>query len=157
MAVERMLEEKLSFVRETLALAEKYDHAANVLMYDQETICPPDGMEEQGEVMAFLSNESFKLIKKPAFIEAAEYLYEHRKDLSELDRVMAEQLHRAYLQNRNVTPELQHDFTLRLREVERGQKSFGLQCFCTFPEGSGGYEPAHGRAARRGGSRLDSL
>ncbi len=112
MAVERMLEEKLSFVRETLALAEKYDHAANVLMYDQETICPPDGMEEQGEVMAFLSNESFKLIKKPAFIEAAEYLYEHRKDLSELDRVMAEQLHRAYLQNRNVTPELQHDFTL---------------------------------------------
>ena len=112
MAVSKMLEEKLKLVRDSLTIAEKYDHAANVLMYDQETICPPEGMEEQGKVMAFLSNESYKLIKKPAFIEAAEYLYEHRSELGELDCVMAEQLHRNYLQNRNITPELQHDFTL---------------------------------------------
>ena len=112
MAVKKMLEEKLKLVKETLAVAEKYDHAANVLMYDQETICPADGMQEQGEVMAFLSNQSYKLIKKPAFIEAAEYLYEHRGELEEPDRVMAEQLHREYLKNRNITPELQHDFSL---------------------------------------------
>ena len=112
MAVRKMLEEKLNLVKETLAVAEKYDHAANVLMYDQETICPADGMQEQGEVMAFLSNQSYKLIKKPAFIEAAEYLYEHRGELEEPDRVMAEQIHREYLKNRNITPELQHDFSL---------------------------------------------
>ena len=107
-----MLEEKLKRVKDTLTTAKKYDHAANVLMYDQETICPPDGMEEQGEVMAFMCNQSYKLIKQPAFIEAAEYLYEHREELGEFDRVMAEQLHREYLKNRNITPELQHDFTL---------------------------------------------
>ena len=97
------LEQKLQHVKQTLALAEKYDHAVNVLSYDQETM---------GEVWAFLNNQSYKLIKDPAFIEAAEYLYEHRSDLEELDRVMAEQLHRNYLQSKNVTPELQHEFML---------------------------------------------
>ena len=106
------LEQKLQHVKQTLALAEKYDHAVNVLSYDQETICPIDAMEEQGEVWAFLNNQSYKLIKDPAFIEAAEYLYEHRSELEELDRVMAEQLHRNYLQSKNVTPELQHEFML---------------------------------------------
>ena len=106
------LNQNLEFVRQTLTLAEKYDHAVNVLSYDQETICPIDAMEEQGEVWAFLNNQSYKLIKDPAFIEAAEYLYEHRNELEELDRVMAEQLHRNYLQSKNVTPELQHEFML---------------------------------------------
>ena len=107
-----MLKEKLEYVRQVLTTAEQYDHAVNVLMYDQETICPIEGMEEQGDVMAFLSNQSYKLIKEPAFIEAAEYLYEHRDELDEFDRAMAEQLHRGYLQTKNVTPELQHEFSL---------------------------------------------
>ena len=107
-----MLKEKLEYVRQVLTTAEQYDHAVNVLMYDQETICPIEGMEEQGDVMAFLSNQSYKLIKEPAFIEAAEYLYEHRDALEEFDRAMAEQLHRSYQQTKNVTPELQHEFSL---------------------------------------------
>ena len=106
------LKEKLDLVRETLKTAQQYDHAVNVLMYDQETICPPDAMEEQGEVMAYLSNQSYKLIKDPAFIEAAEYLYEHRDELEEYDRVMAQLLHRDYLQTKKITPELQHEFSL---------------------------------------------
>ena len=56
------LEQKLQHVKQTLALAEKYDHAVNVLSYDQETICPIDAMD--------------------------------------------------YLQSKNVTPELQHEFML---------------------------------------------
>lgn len=106
------LKEKLDLVRETLKTAQQYDHAVNVLMYDQETICPPDAMEEQGEVMAYLSNQSYKLIKDPAFIEAAEYLYEHRDELEEYDRVMAQLLHRDCLQTKKITPELQHEFSL---------------------------------------------
>ena len=106
------LMQKLEYVKQVLALAEKYDHAVNVLSYDQETICPADAMEEQGEVWAFLNNQSYKLIKEPAFIEAAEYLFEHRGELDEFDRAMAEQRHRDYLQTKNVTPELQHEFML---------------------------------------------
>ena len=121
-----MLKEKLEYVRQVLATAEQYDHAVNVLMYDQETICPIEGMEEQGDVMAFLSNQSYKLIKDPAFIEAAEYLYEHRSDLEELDRVMAEQLHRNYLQSKNVTPE--HSSTGARPERRRTTACSPLPC-----------------------------
>lgn len=106
------LTQNLQHVKKVLTRAEQYDHAVNVLSYDQETICPPDAMEEQGEVWALLNNLSYKLIKDPAFIEAAEYLYEHRMELDELDRVMAEQLHRNYVQTKNITPELQHEFML---------------------------------------------
>ena len=38
-----ILTQKLEYVKGILAIAEKYDHAVNVLSYDQETICPIDG------------------------------------------------------------------------------------------------------------------
>ena len=85
-----MTKEKLEYVKSVLRTAKKYDHAVAVLMYDQETICPADAMEEQGNVMALLENESYKMIKDPAFVEAAEFLYENRGELGELDGLMAE-------------------------------------------------------------------
>ena len=104
--------ENLEYVKRVLGEAEQYDHAARVLMFDQETICPADAMEEQGRVMAFLSNQSYKLIKDPAFVEAAENLYAHRDRLGERDSALAGLLHRAYLQNKNITPAMQHEFSL---------------------------------------------
>ena len=109
---EQELRENLQLVKKVLAKAERYDHACRVLTYDQETICPRDAMEEQGEVIAFLSNQSYKLIKDPIFIEAAENLYARRDQLEKYDRAMAELLHRSYLQNKNITPGLQHEFSL---------------------------------------------
>ena len=85
---------KLEYVKTVLTDVRKYINAASVLNYDQETICPPKAMEEQGEVMTFLENQAFKLKKEPAFLEAAEYLYANREELDEFDRVLAESLHR---------------------------------------------------------------
>ncbi len=102
---------QLNHVKQVLAEAEQYDHAARILMYDQETICPASAMEKQGDVMAFLSNQSYKLIKDPAFIEAAEELHKNSGQLEPLDAAMAKLLHRTYLQTRNITPELQHEFS----------------------------------------------
>ena len=107
-----MTKEKLEYVKSVLRTAKKYDHAVAVLMYDQETICPADAMEEQGNVMALLENESYKMIKDPAFIEAAEFLYENRGELGELDGLMAEHLHRKYVKTKNITPERQYEFSL---------------------------------------------
>ena len=106
------VKEALERVQATLAQAEKYEHAAAIAEFDMETICPPKGMEEQGEIAAMLSNEAFKLIKDEAFIRDAELLYEKRDELEELDRVMAELLHRDYLKVKNISPELNHEFTL---------------------------------------------
>lgn len=107
-----MLIEKMGYVKKLLAEAANYEHAARVLNFDQETVCPPAAMEEQGEVAAFLGNQAFRLYKKPEFINAAEELYRQRAGMNELDSAMLEQLHRAHLHTANITPELDHEFSL---------------------------------------------
>ena len=107
----------LEKVKQVLAEAEKYDHAASVLNYDQETICPSGGIEEQGEVTAFLQNQSFRLLKDGSFIEAAEALYRDRAGLGELDRALADQLHRNYLETKNISPEQQYEAGLILNKA----------------------------------------
>ena len=106
------VKEALTYVDEVLTRAEVFGHAIHVLTYDQETICPPKAMEEQGEVIAELGNMSFKLTKDEKFVEAGEYLYAHREDLDSFDRALAESLHRNYLKTKNITPEKNHEFSL---------------------------------------------
>lgn len=114
--MEKLLEEKLKIVKDTLKQSMIYRNACAVLQYDLETICPPKAMEAQGETNAFLANEGFKLVKSDEFIEAAEYCFEHRfgsgseeapgdDGLEYLDRILAESLHRGYNRTKNVTPE----------------------------------------------------
>ena len=88
------MEQELKLVRDTLSEVQQYEHAVHVLTFDQETICPPAAVEEQGEVAAFLQNQAYKLVKTDSFIQAAETLYAHRDELSEFDRALAERLHR---------------------------------------------------------------
>ena len=117
------LEKNLKIVYDTLEKEKKYQHAANILNYDMETICPPKAMEEQGETMAFLTTEAYKLTKSEEFIRAAEYLYANRfgsgteeepgeDALCPEDRLLAEYLHKEYGKTKNLSPELNHEFTL---------------------------------------------
>ena len=96
----------LETVQKVLREAEQYEHACRVLNYDEETICPKKGMEEQGEIIAFLENRAFSLKKDPAFLAAADRLYEERKELEPLDQVLAETLHRERARTKNITPEM---------------------------------------------------
>jgi carboxypeptidase Taq len=99
------VEKSLRRVYSTLTDVEKYEHACRVLNYDEETICPKDGMQEQGGLIAFLENKAFQLEKDPEFRRAAEELYANREELGEFDRVLADSLHRDYVRTKNVTPE----------------------------------------------------
>ena len=103
----------LEMIKETLSKAKPYMHAARVLQYDMETICPQKAMEEQGEVSAFLSTEGYRILKDPAFIEAAERAYAKIENGEEAaipvqERVLLEELHRDYEKEKNVTPEHVH-------------------------------------------------
>ncbi len=106
------LQQKLDLVRSVQKEAEKYYHACAVLSFDQQTVCPEKAREEQGEIMAFLSNKAFILTKDPAYIEAFEDLYAHREELSEKDCLMAEELHRGYAATKNITPKMDEEFSL---------------------------------------------
>ena len=110
--MDKVLEEKLQAFRDILKEAEIYAHATRLISFDQETICPAKGMEDEGEVSAFLGNQAFKLMKAPEFIENAEYLYEHRDELSEPDRVCVESQHRSYAKTKNISPEKNMEYSL---------------------------------------------
>ena len=102
----------LDSVLRTLKQVQTYGRAASRLTFDQETICPPEAMEEAGEAAAFLSDKAYRLLHAKRFVEAAEALYARREELSEFPRTLAEQLHREWMRTKNITPEMSHRFDL---------------------------------------------
>ena len=107
------LKKNLESVKKVLSDAEMYRHACSVLNFDLETICPPEAMEEQGEVNAFLSSKAYALTKTPKFIASAQYVFDHRAELDdELDKIWAESWARDYALEKNITSEMQHQFSL---------------------------------------------
>ena len=103
----QMLEKLNEFFEEEKLL----NHAAHVVQFDMETVCPPKGMELAGETQAYLSNKIFKIHRDPNFLVAAGWLYDHRDELDVYDRALAEQLHREDMKIRNITPEQDREFS----------------------------------------------
>ena len=103
----QMLEKLNEFFEEEKLL----NHAAHVVQFDMETVCPPRGMELAGETQAYLSNKIFKIHRDPNFLVAAGWLYNHRDELNVYDRALAEQLHREDMKIRNITPEQDREFS----------------------------------------------
>jgi carboxypeptidase Taq len=104
-------EKALKYVSKTLDRMELYAHACHIINYDQETICPKQGLEDEGLVNSFLSNLAFRLSKDKKFIADGELLFAKKEELSYPDRVLAEQLHRNYLKTKNITPEMDKEFS----------------------------------------------
>ena len=87
------------------------NHAAHVVQFDMETLCPAKGMEEAGDTIAYLTNKIFRIHRDPDFLVAAGWLYDHRDELDVYDCALAEQLHREDMKIRNITPEQDHEFS----------------------------------------------
>ena len=87
------------------------NHAAHLVQFDMETICPPAAMEAAGDTASYLTNKIFLIHRNPEFLEAASWLYDHRDELDEIDRVMAEQLHRENAHICRVTAEQDREFS----------------------------------------------
>ena len=102
------LEQSYEYLDKVLDQAEKYYHAASIMNFDLETICPPDAMEQEGNTIAFLTNQGFQLKKDSRFMEAIEVLYAGRDQLDEYRKALAESLHRELLETRRMTPEMDH-------------------------------------------------
>jgi carboxypeptidase Taq len=106
------VEAELAYVQQTLKKAEQYQHVCHVLNYDEETICPKDAMQEEGDLVAMFGTEAFKLVKSKKFIQAANKLYEHKSELDPLDQILADSLHREYMKTKNITPAMNQKFAL---------------------------------------------
>ena len=105
------MNQHLEKINETMELFEKYKHAVCVLQYDLETICPREGMADQGETIAFFSNESFKLIKNEEFEGHVKAAYEEMDESwDSFDRALITDLYRGILKNSKITPEMNLEF-----------------------------------------------
>lgn len=111
------LKKDLDFVMNALERSEMYHHAEALLSFDLETVCPKKAMEKQGETMAFLGSEAFKIIKQKEFTDACERLYADLEELDEPYQVLARQLHREYMKSKNITPEFQHELSLIMNKA----------------------------------------
>lgn len=104
--------EKYNFIDKTLKEVRTYQHASSIINFDLETICPPAGMEEQGELCTFFNDKMFRLVKSNEFIEATKYLHEHREELdNNYQKVLSDSLYRDYLLEKNITPEINEEFS----------------------------------------------
>ena len=86
--------EDLRYIREVMADVKRYDHAARLIEFDQNTACPEDGLEEEGETMVCLRAHIYKRMHEEAFVQAVENTYERRDSLDVRDRRMIEWLYR---------------------------------------------------------------
>ncbi|MCR4734934.1 MAG: carboxypeptidase M32 [Treponema sp.] len=110
--MEKEIENNIKIVHKILDEAQKYEHACKVLNYDLETICPAKGMEEQGNLIAFLSNQAFKLKKSEEFEKASQYLIANINKIEDLyDRSLVKILADEYDWNKNLTSEKQKEFS----------------------------------------------
>ena len=114
------LKNKLELVDNVLKEAGMYRDACGVIYFDYETICPEKAMEHQGDVAAFIENQAYKLMKGEAFIEACEYIYDHKDQLEDpLHKRLAELLHRERIRTKNIDPEMAHEFSLVFNKAHR--------------------------------------
>ena len=104
-------EEMLSRLQTFFEEEDFLNHAAQVVQFDMETLCPEKGMDAAGETQAYLTNRIFRIHRDPAFLEAAQWIYEHRDELDEFDCALAHQLHREDNRIRNITPEQDQEFS----------------------------------------------
>ena len=106
------IKEKLQFIKNKMQVISYYNNAIGVVGFDFETICPKDAMEDEGNTLAFLDNEIFKIKQDPEVIKAYEFLNEHLDEIEDFyDKQLIKHLHRSYIRNKNITPELNLEIT----------------------------------------------
>ena len=103
-------EEQLDRLRSLLKQQEYFLHARRLISYDQQTVCPKDGQEEEGALITFMSQEAYKIRKKKEFSELVCSLYEVKNRLSTWDRALVLHLYRQYLREKNMTPSFHKTF-----------------------------------------------
>lgn len=102
---------EFTYIKKVLAEEELYLNASRTVEFDQATVCPPGGMEEKSELIAFLEQQAFRCRRDKTLTEHIISLYEKRDSLDEWERALVEQRYRAYLMEKNISPEQALSFT----------------------------------------------
>ena len=92
--MKKRTEENLRLVRSVMKNTTRYYQAAQLVEFDQTTVCPEQGKEEAGETIVALLEMIYRLRHEETFLTAAEELYQERESLNVWERLLSEMLHR---------------------------------------------------------------
>ena len=79
------VQEALKTYRENIAAMHALGHAMGVLHYDGATVAPVESAEGRGKTLAYLSGRMYEIETGKELAEAAQFLKEHRDELSAQD------------------------------------------------------------------------
>ncbi len=125
------MNEKWNRLQELLGRIEQMQHILSVLSFDNETVCPPKGQEEDGRDIVFLSEEIYKIEKSDEFRRLVRELRKEGGLDAYAERLLV-LLSREMRRNESVTPELQSEWSqaqqdaFRLWTKARQEKDYGL-------------------------------
>ena len=91
---------------------ERYREAARLVQVDIETVCPSDGMEEEGEIAAFLEKKAYLLRREAGYEKDVLSIRERYDELTGLEKVLSDTVYNRYLKEKNISPEKAYEFSL---------------------------------------------
>lgn len=84
----------------------RYSHCYALMSYDRETVCPVNAQENEGDTLQFLSAKVFAITNSDEYIACVKYLHDHIDELETIDQRLVTLLYRSYLDEINITPEI---------------------------------------------------
>ncbi len=88
------MDEALKNVLGTVENEERYLHALKIIDFDLHCSCPEMGMNRQGELIADIDKQAFRIRNDAAFIQDVLDLYERRDALEGPERALIERRYR---------------------------------------------------------------
>ena len=105
------LREDFNRLLETVKRENVLLHASRLVSTDLYTVCPPKAMDAQGELIASLDRQAFRMRNEPGFYAALERLYKNRDALNEYEQALVRYYYRKHLSESYMTEDTVFEYS----------------------------------------------
>ena len=126
------MDDRLNNVLNTVKKEDQCLHAMRLIEFDMQTSCPEMGMNKEGELIAEIEKQAFRIRNDEKFIEDVLELYREKETLDEYERALIEKRYRTYLTEKNMSDEISHRHSLIEKQayadwsIAKEKKDFSL-------------------------------
>ncbi len=114
--VEKMTnKEKYTKLTEYLEEIKAYNHALNLVYFDQETIVPNKAFADESKTLSKLGNIVFKKMQSPEYVNLVVDLHNDSRGLNTYQKRLVTLKYRRYISRKNITPELDYEMSMAER------------------------------------------
>ncbi len=126
------MNKEFEFLLDKVKREDMYLHASRLIEFDMQTKCPELGMDNEGQLIAEIEKQAFKIRNDEEFIKAVLSLHGRRGEFDDDQRALIERRYRIYLTEKNMTDETSHRHSLIENRayadwnIAKEKKNFGL-------------------------------